>query len=51
VDTKNYNVNPYHFAYALNKPTTDATDFCATFLDAEEKPMKGFTLTVGDLAK
>ncbi len=125
VDTKNYNVNLYHFAYALNRPTSDvlfwavtivncpeeipgvrlaigcnassvwwvngqeviglygdrqtviddgvskrvtlkkgpnvvrcavingggATDFCARFLDREDKPLKGFTLTVGDVAK
>src|SRR5205809_5517265 len=28
-----------------------ATDFCARFLDAEEKPLKRFTISVGDLAK
>jgi len=123
VDTKNYNLNLYHFGYALNKPTSDvlfwavtivncpeemkdvrlaigsndasvwwvngqevtsiygdrqtviddsvskrltlkkgsnvircaihnqggATDFCARFLDATGKPLKGFTLTVGDV--
>jgi hypothetical protein len=125
VDTKNYNVNLYHFAYALSKPTSDvlfwavtvvncpqemrgvrlaigsnaasvwwvngkevigiygdrqtviddgvskrltlnkgpnivrcavvngggATDFCARFLDAEDKPLKGFTVSVVDAAK
>lgn len=125
VDTKNYNVNLYHFAYALGRPTSDvlfwavtivhcphemrgvrlaigsnaasvwwvngqevigiygdrqsviddgvskrltlkqgpnvvrcavinaggATDFCARFLDGAEKPLKGFTLSVGDVAK
>jgi len=125
VDTKEYNVNLYHFAYALNKPTSfvlfwavtivncpeemrdvrlaigsnaasvwwvngqqiigiygdrqtiiddgvskrltlkkgpniircavinggGATDFCARFLDAEEKPLKGFTVSVGAIAK
>jgi hypothetical protein len=125
VDTKEFNVNLYHFAYALNKPTSyvlfwavtvvncpeemrgvrlaigsnaasvwwvngqevigiygdrqtviddgvskrltlkkgpnvvrcavfnagGATDFCARFLDAEGKRLKGFTLTVGDVAK
>lgn len=125
VDTKNYNVNLYHFAYALGKPTSyvlfwavttvncpeemtnvrlaigsnaasvwwvngkevigiygdrqtviddgvskrltlkkgtnvvrcavinggGATDFCARFLDEEGKPLKGFTLSVGDVAK
>jgi hypothetical protein len=28
-----------------------ATDFCARFLDANEQPLKGFTVTVGELAK
>jgi hypothetical protein len=125
VDTKQFNVNLYHFAYALNKPTSfalfwavtivncpneirdvrlaigsnaasvwwvngqevigiygdrqtviddgvskrltlkkgpnvvqcavinggGATDFCARFLDAEEKPLKGFTISVGEVAK
>jgi hypothetical protein len=125
VDTKNFNVNLYHFAYALDKPTSSvlfwavtivncpeemsgvrlaigsnsasiwwvngeevihiygdrqsviddgvskrltlkkgknivrcavingagATDFCARFLDREDKPMKAFTLSVGDAAR
>jgi hypothetical protein len=125
VDSKEYNVNLYHFAYALHKPTTDvlfwavtiincpedhvgvrlaigsnaasvwwvngqevigiygdrqtviddgvsrrltlkkgpnivrcavingggATDFCARFLDAKEAPLKGFTISLGELAK
>ena len=125
VDTKNYNVNLYHFAHALGKPTSDvlfwavtivncpqemrgvrlaigsnaasvwwvngkevigiygdrqtviddgvskrltlkkgpnivraavingggATDFCARFLDAEDKPLKGFTARVVDAVK
>ena len=122
VDTKLYNVNLYHFAHGLGKPTTDvlfwtvttvncpqemrgvrlaigsnaasvwwvngqevigiygdrqtvvddgvskrltlkkgpnivraavfngggATDFCARFLDADDKPVKGFTVSVGN---
>ena len=28
-----------------------ATDFCARFLDAEDKPLKGFTVSVGDIRK
>ncbi len=28
-----------------------ATDFCARFLDAADKPLKGFTVSVGDSAK
>ena len=125
VDTKNYNVNLYHFAYALSRPTSNvlfwavtivncpqemrgvrlaigsnaasvwwvngkevigiyndrqtviddgvsrrltlnkgpnivraaivngggATDFCARFLDAEDRPVKGFTVSVVDVAK
>lgn len=125
LDTKEYNVNLYHFAYALNKPTSfvmfwavtivncpeevrdvrlaigsnaasawwvnghevigiygdrqtviddgvskrltlkkgpniircavinggGATDFCARFLDAEEKPLKGFTVSLDGVAK
>ncbi len=123
VDTKEYNVNLYHFAYARNKPTSfvlfwavtivncpeemhnvrlaigsnaasvwwvngqevigifgdrqtviddgvskrlilkkgpnivrcavinggGATDFCARFLDAQEKPLRGFTASLGNL--
>lgn len=125
VDTKEYNVNLYHFAYARNKPTSfvliwavtivncpeemrdvrlaigsnaasvwwvngqevigiygdrqtviddgvskrltlkkgtnivrcavinggGATDFCARFLDADDKPLKGFTLSLGAVAR
>ena len=125
LDTKEYNVNLYHFAYALNKPTSfvlfwavsivhcpeemrdvrlaigsnaasvwwvngqeiisiygdrqtviddgvskrltlkkgqniircavinggGATDFCARFLDAEEKPLRRFTVSVEGIAK
>jgi hypothetical protein len=125
VDSKAYNVNLYHFAYALGKPTSyvlfwavtivncpeevagvrlaigsnaasvwwvngqevagiygdrqcviddgvskrltlrkgpnvvrcavinggGATDFCARFLDSEDRPLKGFTLSAGDAAK
>ena len=125
VDTKDYNVNLYHFAHALGKPTSfvlfwavtivnssqetsgvrlaigsnaasvwwvngqevigiygdrqtviddgvskrlmlkkgpnvvrcavinggGATDFCARFLDAEDKPLKGFTVSVGTAGK
>jgi len=28
-----------------------ATDFCARFLDADDKPLKGFTVTVGEVRK
>ena len=125
VDTKNYNVNLYHFAHALGKRTTDvlfwavtivncpremrdvrlaigsnaasvwwvngqevigiygdrqtviddgvskrltlkkgpnivraavinaggATDFCARFLDSDDKPLKGFTVSLSEIRK
>lgn len=125
VDTREYNVNLYHFAFALGKPTSSvlfwavtivdcpqemsgvrlaigsnaasvwwvngqevigiygdrqtviddgvsrrltlkkgsnivrcavingggATDFCARFLDAYDKPLKGFTLSIADLRR
>jgi hypothetical protein len=125
VDTKEYNVNLYHFAYALGKPTSfvlfwavtvvncpeemsdvrlaigsnaasvwwvngqqiigiygdrqtviddgvsrrltlkkgpnivrcavinggGATDFCARFLDADDKPLKGFSLSLADIRR
>jgi hypothetical protein len=125
VDTKNYNVNLYHFAHTLGKPTSDvlfwavtivncpqelhdvrlaigsnaasvwwvngkevvgiygdrqtviddgvsrrltlhkgpnvvraaivngggATDFCARFLDASDKPLKGITVSLGEALK
>jgi hypothetical protein len=125
VDTKNYNVNLFHFAYALKKPTSDvlfwavtivnsprethdvrlaigsnaasvwwlngkevigiygdrqtviddgvskrltldkgqnilraaivngggATDFCARFLDANDKPLKGFSVSLAEAGK
>ncbi len=28
-----------------------ATDFCARFLDAEDRPLKGFTVSVGDVRR
>jgi hypothetical protein len=28
-----------------------ATDFCARFLDAEDRPLKGFTVSLGEVAK
>ncbi len=125
LDTKLYNLNLYHFAHALGKPTSDvlfwavtivncprempgvrlaigsnaasvwwvngqevigiygdrqtviddgvskrltlkkgpnvvraaiinaggATDFCARFLDADDQPLKGFTVTAGEIRK
>ena len=79
VDTKEYNVNLYHFAHSLGKPSSfvlfwaltvvncseelpgvrlaigsnggGATDFCARFLDPNEKPLKGFTVSVGEVAR
>ncbi len=33
VDTRNYNVNLYHFAYALNKPTSNVLFWAVTVVD------------------
>ena len=34
VDTRNYNVNLYHFAYALNKPTTNVLFWAVTVVNS-----------------
>ena len=36
VDTRNYNVNLYHFAYALKKPTSNVLFWVVTVLDCPE---------------
>jgi hypothetical protein len=92
VETNEYNVNLYYFAYGYGKRTSNgkevigiygdrqtviddgvskrltlkkgpnvvrcaivngggATDFCARFLGADDKPLKGFTVRVGDTRK
>ncbi len=49
VDTKNYNVNLYHFGYALNKPTTDVLFWAVTVVNCAEE-MKGVRLAIGSNA-
>lgn len=36
VDTKDYNVNLYHFAHALNKPTSDVLFWAVTIVNSSE---------------
>jgi hypothetical protein len=49
VDTLNYNVNLYHFAYALNKPTTNVLFWAVTVVDAPRE-MTGVRLAIGSNA-
>ena len=49
VDTVNYNVNLYHFAYALNKPTTNVLFWIATVVNAPRE-MSGVRLAIGSNA-
>jgi hypothetical protein len=49
VDTLNYNVNLYHFAYALNKPTTNVLFWAVTVVNAPRE-MKGVRLAIGSNA-
>jgi hypothetical protein len=49
VDTINYNVNLYHFAYALNKPTTNVLFWAATVVNAPRE-MSGVRLAIGSNA-
>lgn len=37
VDTRNYNVNLYHFAYALNKPTSNVLFWAVTRVDVPQE--------------
>jgi hypothetical protein len=46
LDTANYNFNLYHFARALSKPTSNATDFCARFLDENDQPVRGLSVSL-----
>jgi hypothetical protein len=41
VDTVNYNVNLYHFAYALNKPTSNVLFWAVTVVNAPREEMVG----------
>ena len=49
VDTLNYNVNLYHFAYALNKPTTNVLFWAVTVVNAPRE-MRGVRLAIGSNA-
>lgn len=49
VDTLNYNVNLYHFAYALNKPTSNVLFWAVTVVNAPRE-MRGVRLAIGSNA-
>ena len=49
VDTINYNVNLYHFAYALNKPTSNVLFWAVTSVEASSD-MPGVRLAIGSNA-
>ena len=49
VDTLSYNVNLYHFAYALNKPTTNVL-FWAVTVVTSPREMSGVRLAIGSNA-
>jgi hypothetical protein len=49
VDTIGYNVNLYHFAYALNKPTSNVLFWVVTIVNAPRE-MSGVRLAIGSNA-
>ena len=49
VDTLGYNVNLYHFAYALNKPTSNVLFWVVTIVDAPQD-MPNVRLSIGSNA-
>jgi len=49
VDSKDYNVNLYHFAYALGKPTSYALFWAVTIVDCPEE-ISGVRLAIGSNA-
>jgi len=49
VDTVNYNVNLYHFAYALNQPTSNVLFWAVTVVNAPRR-MSGVRLAIGSNA-
>jgi hypothetical protein len=49
VDTVNYNVNLYHFAHALNKPTTNVLFWAVTVVNSPRE-MRGVRLAIGSNA-
>jgi hypothetical protein len=48
-DTTRYNVNLYHFAYALNKPTSNVLFWAVTVVDAPQD-LSGVRLAIGSNA-
>lgn len=49
VDTKNYNVNLYHFAFALKKPTSNVLFWIVTVLDCPQQ-VRDVRLAIGSNA-
>jgi hypothetical protein len=49
VDTKNYNVNLYHFAHALGKPTSDVLFWVVTVVNSPRE-INGVRLAIGSNA-
>jgi hypothetical protein len=49
VDTLNYNLNLYHFAYALNKPTSNVLFWAVTVVNSPRE-MRGVRLAIGSNA-
>jgi hypothetical protein len=49
VDTVNYNVNLYHFAYALNKPTTNVLFWAVTVINSPRE-LRDVRLAIGSNA-
>jgi len=49
VDTKNYNVNLYHFAHALGKPTSDVLFWAVTIVNCPQE-VHGVRLAIGSNA-
>jgi hypothetical protein len=49
LDTRNYNVNLYHFAYALKKPTSNVLFWVVTVLDCPQQ-VRGVRLAIGSNA-
>jgi len=49
LETRNYNVNLYHFAWALSKPTSNVLFWATTVVDAPQE-MKDVRLAIGSNA-
>ncbi len=49
MDTRLYNVNLYHFAYALHKPTSDVLFWAVTIVNSPRE-MPGVRLAIGSNA-